>query len=131
MVDLKCEISEKCGQNILFSSDFDDKFFGYDSDDIPKKSFYPYAVEREPIPMRVLNLKKYPGPVGEAPDGRCRGAKPPEKKISTFFHRNYFFSKVKKKVFEIVRYVPKNIFIEIRRKKNILVIFLHDFHKEI
>ena len=36
MVDLKYEKSEKWGQ-IFFSSDFDDIFFGYESDDFKKR----------------------------------------------------------------------------------------------
>ena len=41
MVDLICEKSEKYDQNLFFLSDFDEKIFGYDSDDFMKKKFLP------------------------------------------------------------------------------------------
>ena len=47
MVDLKYEKSEKLC-HIFFSSDFDDNFFGYESDDFKKKKL------NKKIPIKII-----------------------------------------------------------------------------
>ena len=90
MVDLKCE-KVKNETNIFFVTI---KVFTLKKK-INVEIFCWYAVEREPVPMRVLNPKAS-GALGGDPGGGAAGRSPPQKKIdkkNVFF----FFLKVKKK----------------------------------
>ena len=92
MVDLKCE---KCGRNFFFS-DFDEKNFEYDSDDLKKNvsvkkiklsmknmlRFFaemPFSANLFPLDLES-SIQKQAESSGAAPMGRAGGQTPPIEK---------------------------------------------------